>query len=237
MKTARPVILCLVTIALATPTWVAAQPIAPLYPEAPTPDESEVIAALTDKRIDLPMQKAPLLDAISAISHQLGITVIPVGNTDEKRDVLLDVTDVSGLVAMLLVLEPDENLAVIGNCIVIGPAGVVETLFRKKPVVPEGPTTPPDNTIYALDNKRTTITFQDADRQTAIDLIAHLAEWKVIYDKNARTYGTVNMRLRNVTLRTALRILCGPELNYGIQNGTIYVSSDEGLKKMMLRGE
>ncbi len=91
-----------------------------------------------------------------------------------------------------------------------------------------------DRLVYQkLENTIVTFTFNEQPLEEAVDFLQTLAKVNIILDKKKVEAGkTVTLKLNDVPLQTAVRLLCEQVgLKWTVRDGVVFMSDEEGVKQ------
>ena len=229
-----------VAVLLLGALFAPAQDVKPLLPRNTTAQQADLIARL-DKVIKpgeaVLLQNTTMHDLVRFLSSWMGVSVALVTDEYWGQEMSVSVKDMTMDAVLRMLVGPRGNYAVVGNCICVGSSQDVQAVFSKTRIAAASLSEEDKELLASLEEKRITISFISADPVTALHMTARQAHCRAVVDEIAAINAVphVAVSLRDVAFSTALRVMCGPDLNCGIRDGTIYVSTDEGLKKMMGR--
>jgi hypothetical protein len=204
-----------------------------LVPDDPTPEESDLLDALEKKRVAIAFENTPMRDVVNFLRSLTKINIALVGEKISKVTKTMELRDARLGDVMRLVAGPDGRLAVISNCVCLGVAKDVEAVFRKKAIIPENPKENEIKLYGSLKEKRLDVSFESTPLVDVVNYLRGIANCNLVADDKILKDREVTFELRRASLDTVLRVMCGPELNYGIGQEVIYISTDERVKKMV----
>ncbi|MEW6359540.1 MAG: hypothetical protein AB1696_24595 [Planctomycetota bacterium] len=204
-----------------------------LLPEDPTPEEAEMIEMLDKKRVTISFEQTPMADVVNFLGTLTEMNAVLVGDKMRKDTRTVNLDNATLRIAARILADVGGRAAVIGNCLCLGEAKDVETVFGKDALIPDNPK---DNEIAlygALKDKKMDVSFEETPLPDVTRFLQTLLECNVVADEEIAAKYQASLTIRKGGFDTVLRLICGPDLNYGIAHEVIYISTDERLKKMV----
>ncbi|NOZ23561.1 MAG: hypothetical protein GXP25_20995 [Planctomycetes bacterium] len=204
-----------------------------LAPDDPTPEAAELIETLDKKRIDVSFESTPMQDIVSFLSSLTKLNIVLIGAKMKETRRTVELRRATLRTVLRLASGVEGRCAVIGNCLCLGKAKDVEAVFSKKAVIPDNPKENEVALYGALKDKRLDLSFESTPLRDAVNYLREIAQCNLVADEKVAETRKITMTVRKASLDTILRLICGPELNYGIAHEVLYISTGERLKKMV----